>query len=545
MLSGQPYPRLIAASVLAAAAAAGAWACGGSTSTSVVGPDNPRCQTSITAQPTSLPHTGGQVTVAVGAARDCTWEASTDAAWMQLSSTSGQGDGTFTAVAAANDRGNSRTAAVIVNDQRLAVVQEPRPCGFTLSASPSQISSAGGRGSIRVETGTGCTWTASSQVPWLRMLTAAGEGPGQATFEVRAYTGCPRDATVTVGGHPVMISQSGAGDDPGPPGPNCSAIVGPTPLSPPASGGPQTVTLAIAPPCEWTATSTANWITIEPPKGRGPTTLTLTIANNTGAARSATVTVAGQTLTVNQAAVPPCSYSIDDASNSFPADGGQGTVHVTTPGHCTWSASGAPEWIAVSSSTRTGEGNITYTVQRNTTTSARSARLTIAGRSHEVTQAAATPTCTFEIDQPSRTMLAAGGDGRVRVTTQPGCQWTMSGGDTAWTTIATPGGTGTGDAIYTVQRNTATTPRSTTFTIAGRSHVLTQEAAAPQPVCTYAVQPGAATVPADGGTRQFEVIAPDGCGWSASSGAGWTIVETGGGSGRAAECILLTTKTQQ
>ena len=494
---------------------------------SVVGPDGVRCQTTVQGQPTSVPHDGGQVAVSVSAARDCTWDASTDASWMQLSSTSGQGDATFTATVSANDRGTSRSGAVVVNDQRLTVSQEPRPCPWDLRPSPERISSAGGRGNIRVETSTGCAWTASSSAAWLRVLTPSGEGPGDVAIEAEANSGPPRDASVTIGGRPVAILQNGAGDTPAPQ-PDCTATVSPSTLPAPAAGGALTVTLGIAAACDWAASSTAPWVTVGATAGRGPATVELTVAANAGGARSAAITIAGQTVTVNQEARPPCTYSIDDGARSFPAAGGEGRVRVTTQSGCAWTVSGAPSWIDVGGGQRTGNGDVRYTVEANTAASSRSATLTIAGRSHRVTQDAAAPSCTFDVEPASAGMSAAGGNGQFSVETSAGCEWTASS-DAAWAVVNTPGGTGPGQVTYRVEANAASSQRTARITVNGRTHTVTQAAAAPS--CTYRVDPPSASFGAAGGNGQFQVITDAGCAWTASSSAGWTVVNTSSGSG--------------
>ncbi len=87
--------------------------------------------------------------------------------------------------------------------------------------------------------------------------------------------------------------------------------------------------------CAWTASSNAlPWLTITSgASGTGNGSVGLSIAANTGAARTGTATIAGQTFTVNQAAfVAPCTYSIalDDAQPIPALRCDRATVTVTT-----------------------------------------------------------------------------------------------------------------------------------------------------------------------------------------------------------------------
>ncbi len=73
-----------------------------------------------------------------------------------------------------------------------------------------------------------------------------------------------------------------------------------------ASGGSDFVAIAADPPCSWTAASSAPWLSLAAVTGRGPGNLTYFVAPNPlTTTRTATLTVAGHTLTVNQDAGGP------------------------------------------------------------------------------------------------------------------------------------------------------------------------------------------------------------------------------------------------
>ena len=109
-----------------------------------------------------------------------------------------------------------------------------------------------------------------------------------------------------------------------------------------------------------------------------------------GAARSGSVTIAGQAFTINQAAfVPPCSFSIAPTNQSVPALGGTGTVTVSTASGCAWTASSNVPWLTITSgASGTGNGSVGFSVAANVGSS-RTGTLTIAGQAFTVTQAAA------------------------------------------------------------------------------------------------------------------------------------------------------------
>jgi hypothetical protein len=80
-----------------------------------------------------------------------------------------------------------------------------------------------------------------------------------------------------------------------------------------------------------------------------------------------------------------------------------GAWTVTTNAGCTWSASGAPSWMTVLSTMRTGSGTLNYSIAANTG-AARSATLTVAGQSITVNQAGGGPPAP-----PSNLRIVVGG----------------------------------------------------------------------------------------------------------------------------------------
>ncbi len=84
----------------------------------------------------------------------------------------------------------------------------------------------------------------------------------------------------------------------------------------------------------------------------------------------------------------PCSYSITPQSQTFPANGGNGTVNVAaTSTNCAWTAQSNANWITITSgASGTGNGAVNYIVAANDTADTRTGSLIIAGRTFTVTQ---------------------------------------------------------------------------------------------------------------------------------------------------------------
>jgi BACON domain-containing protein/all-beta uncharacterized protein len=173
----------------------------------------------------------------------------------------------------------------------------------------------------------------------------------------------------------------------------CNYSVTPTNPSVGASASSNTLTVTVGTGCTWTAVSNTAWITVTAGAGgAGNGTVSYSVAANTSTSqRSGSLTVAGQQVNVTQTGVT-CSFTVSPISQNFGPTGGTGTAAVTANvSTCQWTASSGAGWITITSgSSGTGNGTVGYTVAANSTTSTRSASLTIAGKTLAVSQDVAT-----------------------------------------------------------------------------------------------------------------------------------------------------------
>ncbi|MBL0158070.1 MAG: hypothetical protein IPP47_13350 [Bryobacterales bacterium] len=269
----------------------------------------------------------------------------------------------------------------------------PPTCDYSISPSTQAVAAAGATGSVSVTTTSGCTWTAVSAVPWITVTSGAtGTGSSAVAYSVSANTGPARTGTLTIAGQTLTVTQA-AGTT------TCSYSINPVTQAVPAAGGALTMQVTAGTGCTWTAVSAVPWITVTSgATGTGPGAVAYSVAANTGPARTGTLAIAGQTLTVSQATgTTTCTYSINPSTQAVPAAGGALTVQVTASTGCAWTAASAAAWITVTSgATGTGPGAVAYSVAANTGP-ARAGTLTIAGQTLTVTQPAAPSVSPIEI----------------------------------------------------------------------------------------------------------------------------------------------------
>ena len=120
--------------------------------------------------------------------------------------------------------------------------------------------------------------------------------------------------------------------------------------------------------CAWTARSSVAWVTvIAGASGTGNGSVAFSVAANPGGVRTGTVTVAGQTFTVTQAAAAiACTYAISPTSVSMDEKQGDGTVNVSAGTGCAWTARSNANWITVTSgASGNGSGSVEFSVKKN------------------------------------------------------------------------------------------------------------------------------------------------------------------------------------
>lgn len=354
----------------------------------------PTCTFTVVPTSQTIGATAGSGEVAVTAsAPTCGWTATSGAPWITVvGGAAGTGSGVVAYQVAANEATSPRTGTLTVAGQVVTVTQlgaAPPACTYQLVPPSLAVGAEGGPATTRVETAAACTWAAASQVSWITVVSApSGTGSADIQLTVAANTElASRIGTVVIGGQPLQVSQAGA-----PAPPPCTLSVAPTNQEVGAAGGPGQVTVtASATTCSWTATSGVPWITVTGgAAGTGSGTVAFQVAaNDTTTARTGTLTVAGQVVTVTQPGKEPapCTYQLTPSSVSVPASGGEAVSLLETAAHCAWTAASQADWISVVSGT-SGTGSVTVRVlaSANPSTTPRTGTVSIGGQTLQVTQ---------------------------------------------------------------------------------------------------------------------------------------------------------------
>ena len=505
------------------------------------------CPSSISPSIHGFPASGGTGNVSVIAGSGCRWEAVSNGSWITITSpANGTGNGTLDYALAANP-GPPRSGTMTVAGQVFRVEQQSANTNCSVPSifiTSKVFSSAGGPDFASVATSVGCNWSAVSNDSWITITQdRSAEEPGLFRYVVAPNTGPARAGTITVvgdaGSSVLTVIQLEAGH-------GCAYTVSPTSVDFPFSLDESRGTVAVdtLSGCEWSAESQAPWIRISfstVSAGAGRTEYR--VDRNTRTARTGTMTIAGQTITVRQ---PSCPITLEKAeSTTFSYLGGKGTVRFSS-NHCDLTVVSNAPWITTGLVSGTFENEeVQYNVAENTGPF-RTGTISINDQTFTVTQFAA-GFCSYAIDKYSERFSAIGtGYDRhpalLAVAAPPGCQWVVSRGVT-WVHIDGGSadridnikfGTGNENVAFQVDPNNGSKSRSGTIVVreVGSAHpfpeqvlMVTQDGR--HPPCVQAVSPEHQAFDGTGGSFSVNVTAPPDCDWEPILEAPWISMNVG------------------
>jgi hypothetical protein len=334
------------------------------------------CSYTLAPTSVSVDAGGGDQDISVSAGAGCAWSVTGAPAWVTVSAGSGSGNGSFR-VSVQSNSGPARSATLNVGTTSLSITQAAAvACSYSVTPGNVSVTAAGGAKPIGVATGTGCAWSVTGAPPWVTLSKTSGTGNGTFTVSVQSNSGAARSTTLHIEDATLLISQDGA----------CTFSLGSSTYNPTASGGSTQVAVTGTPGCAWTTTNAPAWIGVTGGSGTGNGTVTLNVQANTGASRTATLTIAGAPFVVTQAAVA-CSFDVSPLLISANADGGTKKIQVTTASNCSWTASVIDgDWLHLSTSGGTGSGSVNVVVDKNRSGSVRSGSVSVAGQTVNIGQ---------------------------------------------------------------------------------------------------------------------------------------------------------------
>lgn len=354
----------------------------------------------------------------------------------------------------------------ILNYVRCVTDYSSQGCSVGLDTSSDTLPAQAGSATFDVTAGTGCVWQATSNDAWITVNNGPHfSGNGTVSYSVSENTSLDnRDGTITTSGGDFTVTQDGI---------TCVYALGSESVAYDAGAQSGSFQLNTQSPCPWTATTTDEFIWIqEPSSGTGSATISYTIEENQDlGTRVGDIQVGGQTFTITQNGIV-CAFSLSAASVNVPSTGDTGSFDITTQDPCQWTAVSNDDWLQVTAGA-SGEGNgtVSYSVEPNLDTNARTSTITAGGETFTVIQAG---TCPFVLSPTISNFDHEGGSDGFTIATDPGCAWNAQS-NSNWVTISSAGsGTGSGQLNFEVSTNPTVNTRQAEISVESAVHTVIQ-----------------------------------------------------------------------
>ena len=301
----------------------------------------------------------------------------------------------------------------------------------------------------------------------------------------------------------------------------------------------QSITLSFSTNVAWSATVSADWLTISPSSGEaGKNSVKVEVEENrTGQPRSATITISDKesmqkvSVTVRQEALK-ASLTVSPESLEFSANKGEEMLNVTS--NTDWVITKDAEWITLDSDKGKGLATIAAGVTENTSLTSRTGTITVSTSDGSVKKTVSVrqsgADVIFTIDKNEFNVAAVGESFSVKVThnigykinSQP--EWVKQTGKV-------PGGN-TDTYTFNAEANTSTEAREGVIVFCNDNNecvpVTVKQAGAN---ATLSVSPAELTFTANTESKSLDVTSNTA--WTAASGASWAKLNKTNGSGNA------------
>ena len=301
----------------------------------------------------------------------------------------------------------------------------------------------------------------------------------------------------------------------------------------------QSITLSFSSNVAWSATVSANWLTISPSSGEaGKNSVKVEVEENrTGQPRSATITISDKestrkvSVTVRQEALK-ASLTVSPESLEFSANKGEEMLNVTS--NTDWVITKDAEWITLDSDKGKGLATIAAGVTENTSLTSRTGTITVSTSDGSVKKTVSVrqsgADVIFTIDKNEFNVAAVGESFSVKVTRNIGYKINSQ---PEWVKQPDKANSGNVDTYtFTAEANTTTEAREGVIVFCNDNNecvpVTVKQVGAN---ATLSVSPAELTFTAKAEAKSLDITSNTA--WTATSSASWAKINAASGNGNA------------
>ncbi len=305
----------------------------------------------------------------------------------------------------------------------------------------------GGGGSI-LTSGTG-TWTATNNVAWLTITPRTSGNAGESCIYVVGsnFSADTRQGVITIGGKTHTVTQTGY-----------TATLSPSSATVDLNGATGSISIAVDAGVAWSASSSADWVTLNPASGTSSGSVSYTVAPYGGVTtRTTSLTIAGKTFSITQTGTD-VNISPKSVEKAYSSDIVQ--VSVTALASTTWNVTPNASWISVvDAGNKFGDSTVTLSVGTNPSYLERTGTVSIGSATFTIVQAG-TPNPILDIIPKEATADPVGAYGNVAVLATPDAPWSAQS-LSPWIIISQGAtGAGNGNIQYVASANPNLTNRT-------------------------------------------------------------------------------------
>ena len=316
----------------------------------------------------------------------------------------------------------------------------------------------------------------------------------------------------------------------------------------------QSITLSFSTNVAWSATVSADWLTISPSSGEaGKNSVKVEVEENrTGQPRSATITISDKestrkvSVTVRQEALK-ASLTVSPEFLEFSANKGEEMLNVTS--NTDWVITKDAEWITLDSDKGKGLATIAAGVTENTSLTSRTGTITVSTSDGSVKKTVSVrqsgADVIFTIDKNEFNVAAVGESFSVKVTHNIGYKINSQPEWVKQTGMVPSGNTDT--YTFNAEANTSTEAREGVIVFCNDNNecvpVTVKQVGAN---ATLSVSPAELTFTAKAEAKSLDITSNTA--WTAASGASWAKINAASGNGNAQIAVTAeenTTITQR